>query len=242
MSPPLRALALAVLAATAGAANAQVPTPPPAWPPYPPPPRSIRVSGEGRARAAPDVAVVSVGVEAIGKSLARTRADADARMQAVLAAVKGAGVAPKDVQTLRYDVQIERPWKDGEPGPITGYHVSNLAQVKVRDLARLGDLLDKVAAAGSNAIQGLAFEKEDTAPEAARALADAVREARAKAEALAKAAGVALGEVQSVGESVQRPGPIPVRMMAMEAKRAGAPVETGEVELTATVELVFGIR
>jgi uncharacterized protein YggE len=146
-------------------------------------------------------------------------------MRQVLAAVKAAGVDPKDVQTARYDVQVERPWKDGQPGPITGYHVSNLARVKVRDLAKLGDVLDRVGAAGSNAIQGLTFEKEDSAREKARALADAVNEARVKAEALAKAAGVASDPV----DHGKRTGPAaaPDANGADGPARGGAPVEPG---------------
>lgn len=244
MTRLIRALVpLALLAAGAAAAGERVAPPPSAqFPPYPPQPRTIRAAGEGRATAAPDVAVVTVGVEAIGKDLTRARADADARMRQVLAAVKAAGVDPKDVQTARYDVQVERPWKDGQPGPITGYHVSNLARVKVRDLARLGDVLDRVGAAGSNAIQGLTFEKEDSAREKARALADAVREARVKAEALAKAAGVGLGDLQSITESVQGPQPLPMRMDLMAQRSGGAPVEPGEIEVRAVVELVFAMK
>lgn len=240
----LRALAVLVLLAAGAAAGQErvLPPAPPGSPPCPPPQRTIRVGGEGRASAAPDVAVVSVGVEAIGKSLARTRSDADARMRQIVAVVKGAGVDPKDVQTVRFDVQIERPWKDGQPGPVTGYRVSNLARVKVRDLARLGELLDKVGAAGSNAIQGLAFEKAHTVAEEARALEDAVRKARAKAEALAKAAGAVLGELQSITESVQRPIPRPMRAEAALDQRSGAPVEAGEIEVRAVVELVFAIE
>ncbi|HYG68821.1 MAG TPA: SIMPL domain-containing protein, partial [Anaeromyxobacteraceae bacterium] len=125
MTRPLRrhalvlVLALAPLGAPGAAAQERIDPPPsPQYPPYPPQPRTIRVNGEGRASAAPDVALVTIGVEAIGKTLARTRADADARMRQVVATAKSAGIDPKDVQTVRYDVQIERPWKDGQPGPI----------------------------------------------------------------------------------------------------------------------------
>lgn len=248
MTRPLRlfVLGLALSPLASGLAAAQerpIPPPTPQILTCPPQPRTIRVAGEGRASAAPDIAIVTIGVEAIGKTLARTRADADVRMREVVAVAKAAGIDPKDVQTTRYDVQIERPWKDGEPGPITGYHVSNHARLKVRDLTKLGALLDKAAAAGSNAIQGLTFEKEDTTAEAARALAQGVHAARLKAESLAKAAGVGLGEVVSIAESVSHEGPIPMRMeMAMAKREGGAPVESGEIEVVANVELVFGLR
>lgn len=242
MIRPMRVLAsILLLAAGAAAAAEGVPRPPaPAGPPCPQP-RTIRVGGEGRASAPPDVATITVGVEAVGKDLARTRADADSRMRQILATVKAAGVAPQDVQTVRYDVEIERPWKDGRPGPITGYHVSNLARLKVRDVAKLGDVLDRIGAAGSNAIQGLSFDKEDAGPEKARALAAAFEDARAKAQALAKAAGVSLGPIQSITESIQGP-PRPVMMGMLAERSAGAPVERGEIEVRATVELVLAIE
>jgi uncharacterized protein YggE len=118
--------------------------------------------------------------------------------------------------------------------------VSNLARVKVRDLGKLGDVVDRVGAAGSNAIQGLLFEREDTTREKTRALAEAVNDARLKAEALAKAAGVGLGELQSMTESVQ--GPQPLMRMDLAKASGGAPVEAGEIEVRAGVELVFAIR
>jgi uncharacterized protein YggE len=208
----------------------------------PSPPRTIRVSGEGRASAPPDLATITLGAEAIGASLARARSEADAAMRRILAVVKDTGVDSKDVQTVRFDVQLERQWKGGQPGPITGYRVSSLARVKVRDLARIGELLDKVGAAGSNAIQGLTFHKEQTSSEEARALQEAVKRARAKAEALAKAAGVVLGDVRSITETVQAPQPISMRMEAALAQSSGTPVEPGEIDVRAVVEIVFSIE
>jgi uncharacterized protein YggE len=234
----LRALPLVALLAAgtaAGQERAAPASPPPAEP------RTIRVGGQGRASVAPDVAVLTLGIEAIGKRLSPARAEADTRMREILAAVKAAGVRPEDVQTVRYDVQVERSWKDGQPGPVTGYRVSNLARVKVRDLARVGEVVDRAAAAGANAVQGLAFEREDAAAEEGRALAAATRAARAKAEALARAAGVALGKLLSVAESVQASPPIPMRMESL-ARAAGAPVEAGEIEVRAAVELVFAME
>jgi uncharacterized protein YggE len=163
-------------------------------------------------------------------------------MRRILAVVKDTGVASKDVQTVRFDVQLERQWKGGQPGPVTGYRVSNLARVKVRDLARVGELLDTVGAAGSNAIQGLTFQKDQTSAEEARALQEAVKRARAKAEALAKAAGVVLGDLRSITETVQPPHPISMRMEAALPQSSGTPVEAGEIEVRAEVELVFSIE
>ena len=229
------------LALAAALATAQTPVPPTA---PAAPPRSIRVTGEGRAFAAPDVARVTIGVQARDPaSLAKASADASARMKRVLAALEKGGVAPKDVRTVRYDVEVQRSYDKSNAGAVTGYLVSNQVAVTIRDLAKLGALLDQVVAAGSNAIDGLAFEKEDTSAERARALEAAVAEARAKAAVLAKAAGVTLGEVLLVAESSA--GPIPLRadkdFVRMRAA-ADVPVATGQLEIAATVDVVVALR
>jgi hypothetical protein len=207
-------------------------------------PRTIRVTGEGRVSVSPDVARFSVGVDALAKTLAAASAEAGQRMRAALDALQKEGVASKDVRTTRYDVSIERPWKDGKPGLVTGYRVSNAAEVKVRDLGRLGAILDRVTAAGSNAIGALRMERDDPTPERLQALAAAYQAARAKAEALAKAAGVQLGEVLSVSESSSAvPRPMPMAMMrAAPAAEADVPIAEGELVYAAQVDATFAIR
>jgi uncharacterized protein YggE len=204
------------------------------------PPRSIRVMGDGKVSVRPDVAVVLAGVEVTGKDLAQVTAGADSQLRKVLAAVEGAGVSSRDVQTTRHDLAVERPWKEGKPGPIAGYVASEEVRVIVRDVAKLGVVLDRVVAAGANTLRGLSFEKDDPTPERARALALAVASARARAEAIAKAAGVSLGDLLLATESAQ--GPVPVARSMLQAKAAEAPVSPGEVEVSAAVEVTYAIR
>jgi uncharacterized protein YggE len=237
-------MTLAPLALAAALSAAQIAPPPqPAPIPAGGSPRAIRVSGEGRAFAAPDVARVTIGVAAQDpKSLARATADATARMKKVLAALEKAGVAAKDVRTTRYAVEVLRSYERESAGAIVGYAVSNQVAVTVRDLSRLGALLDQVVAAGSNAIEGLSFEKEDPSAERARALEAAVADARAKAAVLARAAGATLGEVLGVQEGSA--GPIPLVREGFAAARAASavPIAAGELEIVATVELTQAIR
>lgn len=245
------ALALAAVAPS-GSARAQAPAVVPAPTPVPapgaPPPaaasgglRTLRVSGEGRAYAAPDVAVVTLSVTALDPSLQKATRDVTERARRLLDEVQRSGVAPADVQTARYDVQIDRrPERPGAPPAIAGYRVTNAIRVKVRDLARLGPLLDRATAAGANEVEGLALQKDDTSPEAARALAAAVRVARAKAEEMARAAGVRLGEILELSEGGRAPAPVPLRAMAM--REASVPVAEGQIEVGAEVELVFAVR
>jgi uncharacterized protein YggE len=201
--------------------------------------RTIRVSGEGRTTVRPDVATLSVGIQATGKEVGAITAEASAQMRKLLAALAKEGVPEKDVQTTRHDLAVERSWKDGRQGPITGYTVTYEVRVAVRDLAKLPAILQRVVAAGSNTLHGLSFQKEDPTPERARALAVAVGVARAKAEAIAKAAGVTLGELISVTELGREPVPLS-RVMAADA--GGAPVSPGEVEIAESVEVAFAVR
>ncbi len=207
----------------------------------PPSARTLHVSGEGRVSVRPDVAIVFAGVTATGKDLARTTAEATASMRRMLDALGKAGVPAKDVQTTRHDVSVDRPWTDKGPGPVTGYTVVDEVRIVVRDLPKLGGVIDRVLAAGSNTLRSLSFEKDDPTPEQARALAAAFASARAKADALARAAGVALGEVITMSAGGQA-RPFPMRSaMAME-KGDGAPVSPGEVEVAASVDVTFAIR
>jgi uncharacterized protein YggE len=204
--------------------------------------RTLRVIGDGRAYAAPDVALATVGVVAIDASLAVAARSANERARRVQEVVAKSGVAPADVQTSRYDVEIERRAEKPEEAPrVVGYRVVNEVRVKVRDLAALGALLDRVVAAGANEVQGVAFAKDDPTPEQGRALAAAVHAARAKAQEMARAAGVQLGDLVELTEGVRTsPGPI-VPMVRATAAQGGAAVQSGQLEIDAQVEAVFAI-
>ncbi len=241
----LRALPAYGLASTLACAALALPLSPRAEAPPAPAlgPRTLHVTGDGRVTVTPDVAVLSAGVETTQPDLSRATREVAARMKRVLAALAEAGVAEKDVQTTQHEVQVERPWQNGKPGPITGYTVTDEVRITVRDLSRLGAAIDRLTAAGANALHSLSFQKDDPGPERARALVAAYAVARAKAEALAHAAGVTLGEVLQLGESTQAP-PMPVRpLMAMRAEAAAAtPIAAGEVEITANVDVTYALR
>jgi hypothetical protein len=189
------------------------------------------------------VATFTGGAEAVGKTVSAATLEVSGRMKAVLEAITRAGVAAKDVRTSRYDVSVERPWKDGKPGPITGYRVSSSAEVRVRELSRLGAILDQVTTAGSNQLGSLRMERLDPRPQQLEALALAYANAREKAKAIAIAAGVELGDLVTVSESGgYRPSPVMARAAMADAAPAPVPVAEGELEYGARVEAVFGIK
>lgn len=210
---------------------------------FPPRPRTITVLGEGEARGKPDIARASVGVEAAAGKVGPALQDANARMSALLAAIRRAGVADKDIRTTDFSVFFEQdpaPPRAGDASPVPGrYHVRNSVEVTIRDLARASDVLDAALAAGGNSASGISFAIGDPAPLRARAREAAVTDARGRAEALARAAGVALGPVLSISEAGNAgPRPMAARAMAMSA---GPPIEAGELGESAQVEVVYEI-
>lgn len=229
------ALALSLAAAPAPAA----PAPPVDRPTAAP--RTVRVTGEGRVAVPPDLATVTFAAVAVDPSLSKATRDANDRARRLLDAVAAAGVPAADVQTSRYEVQVERgAERPQDPPRIRGYRVANAVTVRLRALDRLGALLDRAVAAGANEVEGPAFSRADPAPEEARALAAAVRAARAKAEELARAAGVRLGAVLELREGGAGPGPIPrVRALAAGAE---VPFSPGLLTVERSVELVFALE
>ena len=208
----------------------------------PNPPRAVHASGEGRVTAAPDIARVVIGVDAQHPSLAQANADATARMGKVRAVLEKAGIAAKDVRTIRYAVDVQRSFEKSTQGTVIGYRVLNQVLVTIRDLSRVGGLLDQVVAAGANDVGALSLEKEDISADRARALERAMSDARGRAGVLAKAAGGSLGEVLQVSEG----GRAPIAPMGMVAARVAAasevPISTGELEIVATVDVTFALR
>lgn len=207
--------------------------------------RFITIQGFGSISAVPDKATLSGGVTTDAETAADALASNSAALNAVLAALKDAGVEAKDIQTSNFSVQprygdYSKSAPSGLP-KIEGYQVSNTVSVRVNDLERLGPLLDTMVTSGANTINGISFEvtgsneKRDAAREAA------VADARRKAELFAKASGVKLGRVMSMSESGDG-GPQPryrMAAMAMEAAAAPAPVMAGEETLYASVTIVY---
>jgi hypothetical protein len=211
------------------------------------PDRTITVVGRGEVKVKPDVATTNLGVEVTAPTVSEAMDEAEERMNAVLAALKAAGIADKDIQTSNFSVNFERQAPDVTPraddsGPGGVYRVSNMVQVTIRDLDAVGDIIDAAVAAGANNIWGVSFGLEDTEALEAQAREKAVANARARAESLAQLNGVAVGDVIHISEIVgAAPGPV-----FAEAARAygggGAPVEAGEVTFTTQIQIVYAMQ
>lgn len=206
----------------------------------------LTVTGEGVARAVPDMASVSTGVVNEAKT-AREALDANTQaVAAMVAAIKETGVESRDIATSGFSVQprYAPPKKDSPDAPqINGYEVRNTVTVRVRDLARLGDLLDKVVTNGANQIGGIAFDIAEPAKLEEAARVAAVKDARAQAQALADAVGLRLVRVLAITSNGTSMPPMP-RMMAAPAmmKAEAVPVEAGESEIRASVNVIYEIE
>jgi uncharacterized protein YggE len=226
----LAALALALALAAAPAYSDELP-------------RQITVTGSAEAEAVPDLATITAGVETRADTAAEALARNSEAMSAVLAAIEAGGVARRDVQTSQLSISpVYEPYSEGAPEAqkVAGYEAANMVTIRVRDVARLGATVDAVTGAGANRIFGIGFKVSEPKPVLDTARREAVADARAKAELLAEAAGVKLGPVLRIGETVNAPGPVFMRAEAMADK--ATPVESGTVALQAQVEIVYGLE
>jgi uncharacterized protein YggE len=199
----------------------------------------ITVTGVGTVKSVPDEAEISLGVETEGATAKDALAENSARMERLLAALRGAGVKKEDIRTQEVSV-YPRYAPDGRPAD--GYTARNSVLVKVPDLARTGAILDLAARSGANHTSGPAMSASNREELESKALSAAVRNARAKAEALADAAGVGLGPVTAIVEGFAG-GPEPYPLAARADADAGkaVPIEPGTEEIQATVTITFAI-
>lgn len=187
-------------------------------------PRLITVTGEGEVAVVPDLAIIGAGVTTTGKT-AREASESNAKMMtAVMAALKAAGIAEQDVQTARLSLHPVRDNKSNELR-ISGFQASNQVTVKLRDVAKTAEAIDRLVAAGANDIGGIQFVVSSPSKPLDDARVAAIADARRKAEVYAKAANVLLGAAVSITEEGSAlPGPVMMRA----AKDAATPVSPGE--------------
>tara|TARA_R110001606_G_scaffold282300_1_gene430926 strand:- start:454 stop:1152 length:699 start_codon:yes stop_codon:yes gene_type:complete len=202
----------------------------------------ITVNGESVVSQAPDMATISLGVSKRAPSASEAMANTSEKVRGILAKLDTLQVAGLDRQTsglyLRpvYDEQS----RDGSTSvQVVGYEAGNTVRVTVRDLTKLGLLMDMVVAEGANDFNGLQFGIRDNSQSLLEARKNAVADAIARATQLAEAAGVKLGDVISMSESSQGFRPMEMRMSQM--KSMDTPIETGEVDVRVQVTVHFAI-
>lgn len=203
---------------------------------------SIIVSGTGRVAVSPDVADLRLGVVVTRPTVDAARAEAASTMTAIIAALDTAGIERRDVRTSLVSVQPRYDYRDGKAPLLTGYEISELVEVTVRDLERVGDVIDGTLAAGATRLDDLSFRVADPTAAEREARQRAMAEARARADVLAEAAGISVTGVVGIVEGGAAP-PVPLPRMKAErmmmAADVSTPVEAGTTEITVSVTVTY---
>lgn len=233
------ALALALAAALPMTSNAQ--TPPPAPMVAAPQGTLLSISATAEASRTPDVATISTGVVTQAADANAAMRDNAVQMDKMMSALRTAGIAARDIQTSGINLNPQYKYADNQPPTIVGYQASNTVNVKVRELAKLGKVLDALVAQGANQINGPSFgiDKPEAAMEEARLAA--VKKAQAQAQTYARALGLQVKRIVSISEGGGgQPGPMPVmRMMAAAPMEKDTAISPGESSVSVSVEMVF---
>ena len=203
---------------------------------------TVTASGMGTTQAAPDTAEMSFGVTTMSANAKSALDDASKVAEQITTAVKKQGIPSEDIQTRDVSVYPQTTDQDGKQ-VITGYQASLSVQVKVRDIAKLGEVISAANDAGANSISGPTFSIGDPGPARATAIEKAVADARKSAEAMAAAAGKSVGDVLSMSSSDVGSYPMAVYGASdMAGGAAKVPIEPGQLDITANVIVVFELK
>lgn len=228
----------AIVAATLGATSALAQAAP----------ATLTLSAEAEVQAAPDIADIGAGVVTQAADAQAALAANSAQMTRVVAALKKAGIADRDIQTSGLNLQPQYRYEQNQPPALIGFQASNRVQVTLRDLKGSGKVIDTLVQEGANQIDGPTFRIDKPEPLLDKARAEAVRKARARAQLYAEAAGLKVKRITSISEGYQQRPPVPMPRMAssdaitVSGARAAPPVAPGEVGLVATVTMTFDLE
>lgn len=212
-------------------------------------PTLLTVHASSTTRAAPDLAIVMLGVSARGETAQAAQAAQSARMTAVMQSARAAGVEDRDVQTVGFSLEPQYAYPRGGAPRITGYVSRNTVSIRVRDLSRVSGLIDATVAEGANELQGVQFTFQDEEASRDAARAQALQTARARADTYAEAAGMRLVRMLSITEPGGAAPPYPVdgrgrawNMSAPEQAASATQIRPGELDAQSSVTVVFELR
>jgi uncharacterized protein YggE len=205
------------------------------------PEHTISVAGSGKVTVVPDMATIRLGVALERNTAKAARQAAAVQMTKVVDAIRALGVDEKDIATSQVSLQPVYNYPQNGTPRIRGYQLSNVVTVTVRDLEKVGDVLDDGVIAGATSVDGIGFDVEDRTAAEAKAREAAVKDAKAKADVLASGVGVQITGVASMSETVSTPvwyGDAE-RLGAMAADTAATPVMAGTTDVTIDVQVSF---
>jgi len=206
---------------------------------------TIAIAGEGKITAIPDIAEISLGIQTEKLTVAAAQKENTEKMNSIIAELKNMGVEAKDIQTTNYSIYPRYDWLDGKQ-LLRGYIVSQNVSIKIRDLEKVGTIVDKAGSLGANEVGSLSFTIDEPEQLRQEARIKALANAKEKAEALAKAAGVKLGKLVSFNESSS--GSLPVyrdysmKALGLEESVDAAPaIEAGSQDIIINVMVTYEV-
>ena len=232
----LLASALAIGTVAMTNASAQSPSPPIAAPSDG---TLLSVSASAEATRVPDVASLSTGVVTQAADANAALKANSTQMNKVVAAIRAAGIAERDIQTSGININPQYRYAENQPPTITGYQASNTVNIRVRDIAKLGEVLDALVASGANQVNGPGFEIDQPDAVQDEARRAALEKAQARATMYAKALGLRVRRIVSISEGGGFQPPMPMLRMAAMEKAADTAVSPGENTVSASVDVVF---
>ena len=206
---------------------------------------TFSLSAYGETRVAPDMATINLGVQTDAPTAADALKANGVRMNQVMAALKKAGIAERDIQTSNLNLNAQYAYEQNQPPKLTGYQASNQVTITVRDLSKLGAAVDATVNAGANTVNGISFGlvNPQVAEDAARL--EAVKALQAKAELYGRATGYKTVRLVNLSEGGgYMPAPPPVPMMAFAGKREMADstsIAGGELKVRIDVSAVYEV-
>lgn len=201
---------------------------------------TLNLAADGEVKAAPDQAAITLGVTTSAPTAAQAMRDNAQAMNAVMAALARAGIAPRDVVTSSLNLAAQYDYPQGKPAALTGYQAIDQVTITVNDLSRLGPVVDAVTAAGANQLSGISFGLKDSTAAEDSARQAAVKALTAKAELYAQATGYHIVRLVNLTEGGgEQSGPVrPMLRMAAMAL-APTPVSPGELTVQVSVSGVY---
>ena len=203
----------------------------------------LDVVATGESTRVPDLATIRSGVVTQASTAAAALAENARRMAGVLAALKRAGIAPRDIMTTSATLSPQYRYAENQPPAITGYQATNMVSIRFRDMNASGAVLDVLVAQGANQIEGptLSLAEPDAALDEARI--DAVKRARNRAILYARAAGLTVSRIVSISEGADQSGaPEPMLFARAKDSAASTAIVPGETRITATISVRFLLK
>lgn len=202
--------------------------------------RQVSVLGHGEVKARPDTATIQIGIDTEAANAKDALAQNNTQAQALQQKLAELKIDTKDIQTSNFSIS---PTYGNDGRQVTGYRVSNVVTVTIRNLDSAGTLLDQVVQAGANNIYGISFSVADTQKLMEQARQAAMADAKVRATQLATAGGAAVGDVLIISENVSAP-PVPMPMLDRAAAQGApsVPVQAGEQSISIDVQATFALR